>query len=209
MKKLETLAKELETVSVETLQTIVGETENVDVATLTESEKWCTLVYRELAKAIKGKNRTLLLDANYPKSKMHEKTEKELAKGQTPQWLVNYFRVVDDEGDSLIQVYTKRVNGSKGEIAFDLYTSCAELNREQLAALEEELRFTVQKRKDGTPRTSFKKDISYYGFEEIVKVVCAILESTENARAEARAAKAAAKAEAKKKAEEVKEEQPA
>lgn len=207
MKKIETIAKELETVTAEELQAIIGTNENVDVETLTTSEKFCVLVYRELAKELRAKNRALVLDCNYPKSNFAHKTEAQLAKGQTPQWLVNYYRVVDDAGKSLIQVYTKNINTTNGEIAFDVCTSCASGNREQFDALEDELHFTVQRRKDGTPRTSTKRGISYEGLKEIVKVACAILYSTSDAKAAAKKAKEEeAKARAEAKAEAMEEE---
>lgn len=200
------LAEELVTVTDATLQNILGPNENIDITTLSNKEKYCLLVYRELAKALEGKNRHLVLDANYEKSGFHNKTEAQKAKGQCDQWLVDYYRVVDDNGDSLIQVYTKRPNYKTGDISFALCTSCAEMNREQLTALEEEMRFEIARNKQGQAKTSYKEGISYYGIGEVVKTVCAILENTDNARAAVREAKAKAKEDAKAKREQAKAE---
>ena len=203
------LAEELITVTDDTLQNILGENENIDITTLSNKEKYCLLVYRELAKALEGKNRHLILDANYEKSGFHNKTEKQLAKGQCNQWLVDYYRVVDDAGDSMIQVYTKRTNYKTGDISFALCTSCAEMNREQLSALEEEMRFAIARDKQGRAKTSYKEDISYYGVGEVVKTVCAVLENTDNAKAAVREEKEKAKAEARAKREAAKAEKAA
>ena len=208
IKTINELAEELVTVTDDTLQGILGPNENIDITTLSNKEKYCLLVYRELAKALEGQNRHLVLDANYDKSGFHNKTEAQLAKGQCNQWLVDYYRVVDDAGDSMIQVYTKRPNYKTGDISFVLCTSCAEMNREQLTALEEELRFEVARNKAGQAKTSYKEGISYYGIGEVVKTVCAILENTDNARAKVREEKAKAKAEAKAKREAKAEEKP-
>lgn len=214
IKTLEALANEYLVVTSETLQGILGPNENIDVDSLTNNEKFSLLVYRELATALEGENRHLVLDANYAKSGKHNKTEAQLAKGQCNQWLVDYYRVVDDNDQSLIQVYVKKPNYKQGYVQFSLATSCEEMNREQLTALVDELRFAVQyDKKTGRPKTSAKDDVSYAGIAEVVKTVCAILEGTKATKTAAKEAKAKAAAEAKKarataKAEKAKEKKP-
>lgn len=199
IKNLEALAAEYLTVTSDTLQAILGPNENIDVDALTNNEKFSLLVYRELATALEGENRHLVLDANYAKSGKHNKTEAQLAKGQCNQWLVDYYRVVDNNDESLIQVYVKKPNYKQGYVQFSLATSCAEMNREQLTALEEDLRFAVQyDKKTGRPKTSAKDDISYAGIGEVVKTVCAILEGTKATKVAAKEEKIQAAAEKKK-----------
>ena len=81
MKKLETLKKALEAENInETLTNIIN-CDNVNVETLTEREKFATLIYSELAKALNNKTNQLLLDCNYAQSKNHISN----------QYLVTYF----------------------------------------------------------------------------------------------------------------------
>ena len=71
MKKLATLKKTLEAENInETLTNIINN-ENVDVETLSEREKFSTLIYSELAKELNNRTNELLLDANYKQSKFH------------------------------------------------------------------------------------------------------------------------------------------
>lgn len=179
MKNLEILKNEFDLATDATFQEILGDNEHIDVTTLTNNEKWCMIVYRELAEALKGKNRELVLDANYERSRMHNKTEAQLAKGQCNQWLVDYFRVVSDDRKSLMGVYTKDVRYDKGTIAFAVSTSSKELTRNQIAAMEDDLHFIIEYKKDGTPKAPHKERISYEGLPEVVQTICAILESTE------------------------------
>ena len=97
MKKLETLKKTLEAENInDTLKDIINN-ENVDIETLTAREKFSTLIYAELAKALNNKNNQLLLDANYAQSKFHN----------SEQYKVDYYRYIskDTANDTMIQLY--------------------------------------------------------------------------------------------------------
>ena len=201
MKDVKDLVAEIEVITDAGIGAIIGKNENVPVDALTTKEKFAVLIFRELAEAINGTGRTLVLDANYPKSKFHNKTDKEIAKGQCNQWLVDYYRVIDDNGNSLVQVYTK-LNPKTGDASFDLCTSCAAVNRVQFE-IEEELGFTIQRRPNGDARTSRKNGIGYLGLPEVIARTLAVLAEGERQKIQVREEKQKAKAEAtaKKKAE--------
>ena len=122
-KKLENLVKDFETLTDDLLNEIV-DCPDVDVSTLTDKEKFSCLIYQQMSRALANKAYKLMLDCNYPKSNMHNKSEKQLAKGQTPQWLVDYYRLVstDEKSKSLVQIYVK-ANPKTGICKFNLCTS--------------------------------------------------------------------------------------
>lgn len=186
---LETLIKEYTNLTDEMLDSIISN-ENVDVTTLAESEKFSTLIYTELCKALNTKERELLLDCNYPLSKMCHKTERQLAKGEEPMWLVNYYRLItrDDKMKTLIQIYVT-CNPATGTCKFNLSTSCEKNNRAKFEAMEDDLHFTVKRQKDGTPRWSERKNVPYDDIVDVARAVCAILSATDKEKAKARAAK--------------------
>ncbi len=167
MKKLETLAKALETVDTKTLDAIIHNSENVDASTLTENEKFSVLIFDELQKALKTKDSYLTLDANYAQSKFHD----------SEQYKVDYYRLVsnDTKNQSMIQFYVT-ANAKKASARFRLCTSCARVNREQFIALENELHFEIKRdKKTNRAKTSERKNISYDELVAVVKAVCAVL----------------------------------
>ena len=189
-KKLETLVKNFESISDDILNEIVN-CEDVDVSTLSDREKFSCLVFDEMRKALDTKSHRLVLDCNYPKSNKHNKSEKQLAKGQEPEWLVDYYRLVsNDTQKSLIQVYVS-ANPKKGACTFSLCTSCAKDNLAQFEALKDELHFEpIGKKKDGGAKTTQRNNVDYTELVDVVKAVVAVLANTEKAKAEAKKAKA-------------------
>lgn len=189
-KKLENLVKDFETLTDDILNEIV-DCPDVDVSTLTDKEKFSCLVFQQMSRALDNKAYRLMLDCNYPLSNMHKKSEKQLAKGQEPQWLVDYYRLVSKEGKqkSLIQIYVK-ANPKSGTCKFNLCTSSAKDNLAQFIALRDELHFEpVGNKKDGGAKTSQRTGIDYDDLVSVCKAVTAILNNTEKARAEAKASK--------------------
>lgn len=189
-KKLENLVKDLETLTDDLLNEIV-DCPDVDVSTLTDKEKFSCLVYQQMSRALENKSYKLVLDCNYPQSNKHNKSEKQLAKGQEPEWLVDYYRLCSKEGKqrSLIQIYVK-TNPKTGSCLFDLCTSCARDNLAQFIALRDELHFEPLKKSGGDgAKTSARKNVTYDELVAVCKAVTAILANTEKARAEAKAKK--------------------
>lgn len=185
-KKLENLMKDFETLTDDTLNGIVN-CPDVDVTTLTDKEKFSCLIFQQMSRALDNKSYKLMLDCNYPLSNMHKKSEKQLAKGQTPQWLVDYYRLVtnSDKPKSLIQIYVK-ANPKSGTCKFSLCTSCAKDNLAQFIALRDELQFEPVGKKDGGAKTTQRAGIDYEDLVAVCKAVTAILANTEKARAEAK-----------------------
>jgi hypothetical protein len=185
-KKLETLVKNFETLTDDILNEIVN-CPDVDVTTLSEREKFSCLVFEEMRKALETKTHTLMLDCNYPQSNMHNKSEKQLAKGQEPQWLVDYYRLCSKEGKqkSLIQIYVK-ANPRSGTCKFTLCTSCAKDNLAQFISLRDELHFEPVGKKNGGAKTTQRVGIDYEDLVSVCKAVTAILANTEKAKAEAK-----------------------
>ena len=188
-KKLETLVKNFESLTDDILNEIV-DCPDVDVSTLTEREKFSCLVFDEMRKALDTKSYKLVLDCNYPQSNMHNKSDKQLEKGQEPQWLVDYYRLCSKEGKqkSLIQIYVK-ANPKNGSCKFRLCTSCAKDNLAQFISLRDELHFEPVGKKSGGTKTTQRTDVDYSELVDICKSVVAILSNTEKARAEAKAKK--------------------
>ena len=192
-KKLENLVKDFETVTDENLNEIVN-CPDVDVSTLSDREKFACLVYQQMSRAIDNKAYKLVLDCNYPQSNKHNKSEAQLAKGQSPEWLVDYFRLISKEGKqkSLIQIYVY-ADPKKGTCTFNLCTSSAVANLEQFEAMQEELQFIPVPKKGGGAKTSKRDKVSYDDLIHVCKAVVAVLSATEKAKAEAKKAKEASK----------------
>ena len=186
-KKLENLVKDFETVTDELLNGIVN-CPDVDVKTLTDKEKFSCLIFEQLSRALENKSYKLMLDCNYPQSNMHHKSEKQLAKGQEPQWLVDYYRLVSKEGKqkSLIQIYVK-TSPTKGTCSFDLCTSCAKDNLAQFEALRDELHFEPIPKKGGEgSKTTRRLNVGYDELVAVCKAVTAILFTTAKQAEEAK-----------------------
>ena len=186
-KKLENLVTDYETLTDELLEEIVH-CDNIDVTTLSPREKFACLVFQQMSRALATKSYHLLLDCNYPKSNKHNKSEKQLAKGQTPVWLVDYFRLVtnDDKQKSLVQIYVS-TDPKKGTCNFTLCTSSAKDNLAQFEALCDELHFEPLGKTSGDgAKTSRRTNVGYDELVAVCKSVVAILNNTEKARAEAK-----------------------
>lgn len=187
LETLENLVKNLETLTEDTLNEIVH-CPDVDVKTLSEREKFSCLVFAEMSKALDTPHHRLVLDCNYPQSNMHNKSDKQLAKGQEPQWLVDYYRLISKEGKqkSLIQVYVL-ANPKNGTCKFKLCTSSAKDNLAQFISLRDELHFEPVGKKGGEgAKTSQRTNVDYTELVDVVKAVTAILANTEKAKAEAK-----------------------
>jgi hypothetical protein len=181
-KKIETLVKNFETLNDDILNEIVH-CEDVDVSTLSDREKFSCLVFEEMRKALETKSYSLVLDCNYPKSNKHHKSEKQLAKGQTPEWLVDYYRLVSKDGKSLIQIYVK-ANPKSGTCKFQLNTSCAKDNLAQFISLRDELHFEPVGKKDGGTKTTQRNGVDYDELVAVCKAVYAVLNNTTKKKAE-------------------------
>jgi hypothetical protein len=156
MKKLETLKKELESISNEELTNIINNN-NVEVDSLSEHEKLSVLMFREIAKSVNNKKYNLLLDCNYSNSK-------------NEILLVDYYRLA--VANSMIQVYVRRNS-------FRICTSASKSNREKFSQLENELHFvTKYDKKTNRAKTTERINISYDDIVSVIKQVIAILEDT-------------------------------
>ena len=190
-KKLDNLMKDFDNLTDDILNEIVN-CPDVDVTTLSDREKFACLVFQQMSRALENKAYRLMLDCNYPQSNKHHKSEKQLAKGQSPEWLVDYYRLVSKEGKqkSLIQIYVK-TNPAKVTCLFDLCTSCAKDNLEQFIALQDELHFeTIPKKGGEGSKTTRRMNVPYEELVDICKAVTAILATTEKQKAEAKKQKA-------------------
>lgn len=186
-KKLENLVKDFETLTDDILNEIVN-CPDVDVSTLSDREKFACLVFQQMSRALENKSYKLMLDCNYPQSNKHNKSDAQLAKGQSPEWLVDYYRLVSKEGKqkSLIQIYVK-TNPKNGTCLFDLCTSCAKANLEQFIALRDELHFEPVGKKGGEgAKTTRRMNVPYDDLVAVCKAVTAILATTEKQKAEAK-----------------------
>lgn len=185
-KKLENLAKDFENLTDDILNEIVN-CPDVDVTTLDARERFACLVFQQMQRALETKTHKLMLDCNYPQSNMHNKSPKQLEKGQEPQWLVDYFRLVSKEGKqkSLIQIYV-HANPKTGTCKFNLCTSCAKENLEQFLALRDELHFSPVGKKDGGAKTTQRNGVDYTELVDVCKAVCAILTNTAKKAEEAK-----------------------
>jgi hypothetical protein len=162
MKKLETLKTALESITNEALASIINNND-VEIDSLTQSERLAVLMYAELAKALKTKEHQLLLDCNYADSK----------NAQNGILLVDYYRLAAH--GSMIQIYAKKNS-------FAVCTSASKANRAQFAALEELQFVTKYDKKTGRAKTTQRNGISYEDLVSVVKSVLAVLESTATAK---------------------------
>lgn len=186
-KKLENLAKDFETLTDDILNEIVN-CPDVDVTTLTEREKFSCLVFQQMSRALETKSHKLVLDCNYPQSNMHNKSDKQLAKGQEPQYLVDYYRLISKEGKqkSLIQIYV-HANPKSGTCKFRLCTSCAKENLAQFLSLRDELHFEPVGKKGGEgAKTTQRNGVDYAELVDVCKAVTAILANTAKKAEEAK-----------------------
>ena len=172
MKKLETIKKTLTAENINSVLTNIINNENVDVETLTEREKFATLIYSELAKALNNKSNELLLDANYKQSKFHN----------TEQYKVDYFRYIskDTTNDTMIQLYVS-ANASTAKCKFRICFSCAKTVREQQKALEENNFKVLYNNKTHRAKTTQRNNIDYTEIVSVIKTVCAILANANTA----------------------------
>lgn len=166
MKKLETLKKTLETENINDILTDIIQCEDVDVEALSEREKFATLIYNELARALNNKTNQLLLDCNYAQSKNHI----------SGQYLVTYFRYIsrDTANDTMIQLYS-HANAKKATCNFKVCFSCAKTVREQQKALEENQFEVLYNSKTKRAKTTQRLNIDYTEIVSVIKTVCAIL----------------------------------
>lgn len=163
MKKLDTLKTTLETITNEALDAIINN-EDVAAEDLTPAERLSVLMYAEFEKALRTKEHQLLLDCNYPDSK----------NAQNGNMLVDYYRLAAH--GSMIQIYVKRNS-------FGICTSASKANREQFAALENDLGFvTKYDKKTGRAKTTQRNGVTYEELVPVIKAVLAVLENTATAK---------------------------
>lgn len=163
MKKLDTLRKELESITEAELDNIISN-EAVKAKDLSDFEKLSVLMYRELEKALRTKEHKLLLDCNYADSK----------NVQNQVLLVDYYRLAVN--NSMIQIYVRKNS-------FRICTSASKANREHFKTLENELLFkTKYDKKTQRAKTTERINISYDDIVAVTKAVIAVLESTAQAK---------------------------
>lgn len=166
MKSITTISKILSTITDDDLTAIVS-CADVDVPSLSEKEKMSVLVFNELAKALNNKSHTLVLDCNYPQSKMH----------LSEKFLVDYYRLVstDTKNQSMVQFYVS-ANPGKQTCTFRLCTSVALKNREQFDAMHDDLKFDIKRNpKTGAFKTSERRGVDYAELVDVVKAVLDVL----------------------------------
>jgi hypothetical protein len=169
MKKLETLRKTLETLETETLSAMLADiisNDDVDIDSLNDTERLSVLMYAELAKALKTKEHSLLLDCNFADSKNVKNNV----------LLVDYYRLAIN--NAMIQIYVKKNY-------FNVYTSASKANREQFEQLQNDLHFTVKyDKKTQRAKTTYRNNIAYDDLVSVIKSVIAVLENTATNKAE-------------------------
>lgn len=202
MENLKNLMESFETLTEEKIDEIVGN-ENVDASTLPDSEKLSVLLFSELEKALHTEDRKLILDCNYQKSKFHNRTPKQIARGLENEYLVNYFRLVSaDKAIPMLHIWPKHLSASKCTCAFEIH-----ITSDVAPILEErqgEFKFTIKRRLDGTIRDVYRSGVQYDELVEVINSLCALL--TANAKAKAAEKEEKEKAKEKKNPKEVKEE---
>lgn len=157
MKKLDTLKKALESISIDELKAIVNNNDVIYDA-LTNSEKMSILMFAELEKALRTKEHKLVLDCNY-------------ADSRNSVLDVKYYRLAIS--NSMIQIYYKSNN------TFAVCTSASKANREKFSQLESDLHFiTKYDSKTKRAKTTQRTAISYDDIVTVIKQCIAILEST-------------------------------
>ena len=159
MKKLDTLKKELESITNEKLASII-QNDLIVIDDLSEFEKLSVLMYEQIAKAIKTKERALLLDCNYANSKF----------AQNDDLKVDYYRLAIH--NAMIQIYVRKNS-------FRICTSASKANREQFARLENELHFvTKYDKKTNRAKTTERINIAYDDIVNVILQVVAVLENS-------------------------------
>ena len=160
MKKLDTLKKLLATADENALNTELTAiicNDDVKANELSEFEKLSVLMFAEIAKAVKTKEHTLVLDCNYANSK-------------NDTLKVDYYRLAI--ANAMIQVYVRKNS-------FRICTSASKANREQFKQLENELHFvTKYDKKTNRAKTTERINISYEDIVDVIKSVVAVLENT-------------------------------
>ena len=178
MKKLETLRKEATTVSADILDTIVN-CKDIDVNLLTDNQKLAVLVFSEYAKSMKSnKLVSLVLDCNYSNSKLH-------AKGQ---YLVDYFRIIDEHNDCLARCYIHASVSKKSDsakVTTDIRFSCKKAVLAQTDALEKAQFEIFRYKATGKVRNVRKQAVDYNDFVQTAKDALAILSNSKTAVADA------------------------
>lgn len=162
MKKLETLRKEIETITTEELDNIVA-CENIDCETLTDKQKLAVLIFNEYAKAINNKTVTCVLDCNYTNSKLHDKED----------YKVDYFRITDEHNDSLARCY---IHINKETVTTDIRFSAKKAVLACATSLEKYADFEIFKYKETQKvRNVRKQAVNYDDFVATAKLALALL----------------------------------
>lgn len=195
-KNLEDLMKAFETLTDETIAKIVGN-ENVSGAALAESEKLSVLIFDELSKALTTEDRQLVLDCNFPKSKFHNRTAKQLENGLENEYLVNYFRLVSNNNSiPMLHIWPRNISAAKGTCTFELHITADVAPI--LQANEEEFQFTIKRRPNGIIRDVYRSGVTYDEIVSVVNSLCALLATNAETKAAEKKEKETAKKETKK-----------
>jgi hypothetical protein len=209
-KTLEDLMKAFETLTDETIAQIVGN-ENISGAALAENEKLSVLIFDELSKALTTEDRQLVLDCNFPKSKFHNRTAKQIENGLENEYLVNYFRLIsNNDSVPMLHIWPRNISATKGTCTFELHITADVAPI--LQANEEEFHFTIKRRPNGIIRDVYRSGVTYDEIVSVVNSLCALLATNAETKAVEKKEKETAKKESKKevKAKAVeKEEKPA
>ena len=201
-KTLEDLMKAFETLTDDTITEIVGN-ENISSKTLVENEKLSVLIFDELKKALTTEDRQLVLDCNFPKSKFHNRTAKQLENGLENEYLVNYFRLVSNNNSiPMLHIWPRNLNAAKGTCTFELHITADVAPI--LQANEEEFQFTIKRRPNGIIRDVYRSGVAYDEIVSVVNSLCALLATNAETKAAEKKEKEAAKKETAKKEVKVK-----
>lgn len=196
-KTLEDLMKSFETLTDETITEIVGN-ENISSKTLVESEKLSVLIFDELKKALTTEDRQLVLDCNFPKSKFHNRTAKQLENGLENEYLVNYFRLVSNNNSiPMLHIWPRNLNVAKGTCTFELHITADVAPI--LQANEEEFQFTIKRRPNGIIRDVYRSGVAYDEIVSVVNSLCALLATNAETKAAEKKEKETAKKKSKNK----------
>lgn len=190
-KTLEDLMKAFETLTDDTIAEIVGN-ENISSKTLVESEKLSVLIFDELSKALTTEDRQLVLDCNFPKSKFHNRTAKQIENGLENEYLVNYFRLVSNNNSiPMLHIWPRNLNAAKGTCTFELHITADVAPI--LQANEEEFQFTIKRRPNGIIRDVYRSGVAYDEIVSVVNSLCALLATNAETKAVEKKEKEAAK----------------
>ena len=168
MKTMNTLIKNVETMTEDTLYNVI-ECTHVDFNKLTRKEKQSFLALNEVKKAIDGKKYTLVFDCDFETSKFHNKADE-----SENQYLVDYACVVSntDINTRLLQIYATSIGDTT---YFRICTTCKKALRE--ANFLESFGFkTRYDKKTGRAKTTERKNIEYDTLVLAIKNVLATLE---------------------------------